>query len=117
MPNILLLHYQDLKRDLEGEMRRIAAFLGRDIAPGRWPDMVEHCTFDYMQQHAKGVAPPGAELMTGGARSFINKGETGRWRDLLTAGDIAAYERAAVVQLGEECARWLASGSIAAGSA
>jgi aryl sulfotransferase len=109
--NVLLLHFNDLKRDLEGEMRRVATFLGCSIADESWPKMLEHCSFDYMKQHAQDVAPPGAVMMQGGAGSFINKGENGRWSEVLTAQDIAAYERIAREQLGEECAAWLENGS------
>jgi aryl sulfotransferase len=37
----------------------------------------------------------------------------GRWRDVLSADDIARYERTATVMLGRECAAWLANGWIA----
>ena len=46
----------------------------------------------------------------GGSQTFIHKGQNGRWRDILTADDCAAYERKAVAELGEDCARWLTSG-------
>ena len=49
-------------------------------------------------------------------RSWIARArETGarvssRWRDTLTIEDWVRYERIAVEQLGESCARWLATG-------
>lgn len=46
-----------------------------------------------------------------GAKVFINKGENGRWRDVLTDQQVVTYERRAVDELGEECATWLATGS------
>jgi len=49
----------------------------------------------------------------GGAETFINKGTNGRWRDILTAEDIARYEATALAELGPECAAWLASGEAA----
>jgi len=33
LPNILFVHYNDLKADLEGEMRRIARFLEIEVPP------------------------------------------------------------------------------------
>lgn len=111
VPNIRLVHFNELKRDLPGEIRGIAEFIGCNIPPGRWPDIVGHCTFDYMKEHAEDVAPTVKELTRGGARGFINKGENGRWRDVLTDEDVADYERTAIEQLGEECAAWLAAGS------
>ena len=111
VPNILLVHFADLKADLEGEMRRIASFLGCDIPEVRWPTIIEHCSFDYMKAHAANVAPLGGAIFEGGAGVFINKGVNGRWRDLLTAEDIANYESKARQELGDECAAWLADGS------
>lgn len=111
VPNILLVHFADLKANLEGEMRRIANFLGCDVPEERWPAIVDHCSFDYMKQHAAEVAPLGGGIFDGGAEIFINKGVNGRWRDVLTPQDNNDYERRAVEELGEECARWLANGS------
>ena len=38
----------------------------------------------------------------------MNKGTNGRWRDMLGADEIAAYEAKALSELGPECAAWLA---------
>lgn len=113
VPNILLVHFADLKRDLEGEMRRIADFLGCDVAEERWPLLVEHCSFDYMKAHAEKVAPLGGAVFDGGAKAFINKGVNGRWRDVLTVNDSADYEAMVRAKLGVECAGWLAEGRLA----
>lgn len=113
VPNILLVHFADLKRDLEGEMRRIAEFLGCAVGEERWPLLVEHCSFDYMKAHAEKVAPLGGAVFEGGAKAFINKGVNGRWRDVLSAADVADYEAMARRKLGGECAAWLADGRLA----
>ena len=39
-PNVLLLHFNELKSDLEGEMRKISKFLDCEINEKLWPDMV-----------------------------------------------------------------------------
>lgn len=110
LPNVKLVHFAALKADPEAEMRAIADFLGCDIPENRWPTILEHCSFEYMKAHAQNVAPLGGAIFDGGAETFINKGVNGRWRDLLTAEDCAAYEREAVAKLGPECAQWLATG-------
>jgi aryl sulfotransferase len=110
LPNVMFVHFADLKRDLEGEMRRIAKFLDVRIDEAQWPAIVAHCSFDYMKQHAAKAAPLGGILWEGGAETFINKGTNGRWRDLLTADDVKAYEARALKELGPDCARWLAEG-------
>ena len=113
LPNVRLVHFNALKADLEGEMRKIAAFLGVDIPQERWPTILEHCSFDYMKANADKVAPLGGAIFEGGGKTFINKGTNGRWRDVLSAAEIQAYERRAVAELGPECAEWLATGRLA----
>jgi aryl sulfotransferase len=112
LPNVKLVHFADLKADLEGQMRAIADFLDCDIPQDRWPRIVEHCSFDWMKANAPKVAPLGGAIFNGGAGDFIHKGVNGRWRDVLTARESADYETRAVAELGEDCARWLASGQL-----
>ena len=110
LPNVMLLHFNDLKADMPGQMRQIARFLQIPIDEGRWPAMLEHCSFDYMKQHGKKTVPLGGAIFEGGAKTFINKGTNGRWRDILTPQDNRRYEDRARRELGEDCARWLMMG-------
>ena len=112
LPNVMLIHFANLRNDLPGEMRAIAGFLGIPIDETRWDIVVEHCTFDYMKRNAELVAPLGGAIWEGGAKTFINKGTNGRWRDVLTADDTVNYERTAIAELGEECAHWVATGEL-----
>ena len=106
----MLIHFNDLKDDLEGAIMRIAAFLDIPIDRASFSRIVEHCTFDYMKAHAAEVAPRGGEFWKGGAATFINKGSNGRWRDVLSDAEISEYEARALRELGPACARWLANG-------
>jgi aryl sulfotransferase len=110
LPNVQLVHFARLKADLEGEMRRIAAFLEIDLPESRWPAAVEHCTFDWMKANAAKVAPLGGAVWNGGGETFMHKGTNGRWKDVLSAEESQAYERTALRRLGADCARWLAEG-------
>ena len=112
LPNVMLLHFVNLKGDMAGEVRRIARFLDIDVDESRWPLILEHCSFDYMKRHAADVAPLGGTLWEGGAETFIHSGTNARWRDVLTAEDNARYERMAREKLGDDCARWLATGEM-----
>ena len=113
LPNVLLLHYGDMKADMEGNILRIADFLEIPIQPERWPDIVEHCSFDYMKRNAGKSTPLNGMIWDGGAETFIHKGINGRWRDTLSKEESARYERMAVWELGRECAAWLEGGSAA----
>jgi aryl sulfotransferase len=113
LPNVKVLHFEALKRDMPGEIRSIAAFLDIPIDETRFPAIAEHCSFDYMKRNATKSTPLGGIFWDGGAETFINKGTNGRWRDTLTAEDCARYEAIAREELGKDCARWLATGAAA----
>jgi aryl sulfotransferase len=110
LPNVLMVHFDVLKRNMPEEMRRIATFLDIPIDESKWPMIVEHCTFDWMKEHGEKIVPLGGVLWKGGTKTFINKGTNGRWKETLTAEESAEYEARALAELGPECARWLATG-------
>ncbi|HJQ85508.1 MAG TPA: sulfotransferase domain-containing protein [Candidatus Binatia bacterium] len=110
LPNVMLLHFNELKADMPAQIRRIARFFDIPIDERRWSTIVEHCGFEWMKQHATKTVPLGGTFWDGGAETFIHKGTNGRWRDTLTAEDVARYERRAEAELGRTCARWLATG-------
>jgi aryl sulfotransferase len=110
LPNLMLLHFEDLRRDLPGQMRRIAAFLDVAIDQQRFPAMVEHCSFAWMKANATRSTPLGGAFWDGGAEVFINQGTNGRWRDVLSADDNQRYQDLARQRLGPECAAWLLTG-------
>ncbi|MDJ0655237.1 MAG: sulfotransferase domain-containing protein [Xanthomonadales bacterium] len=108
LPNVMLLHFNDLKADMPGEIRRIAGFLEIPIAEDKWNDILLHCSFDYMKQHGAQAVPLGGAPWKGGAQTFIHQGVNGRWHELLSDEHIRSYEKRAVEELGEACAGWLA---------
>jgi aryl sulfotransferase len=108
LPNVMLLHFADLKGDLPCQIRRIAAFLDIAIDEAVFPAIVEHCTFDYMKRNAAKAVPLGGRAWAGGAQTFIHKGTNGRWRDVLSEDDIGRYDKIARRELGAPCAAWLA---------
>jgi aryl sulfotransferase len=107
LSNVLMLHFADLKRDMECEIKRIAGFLKIPLDEALLPAILEHCSFAYMKTHSTKVVPLGGAFWDGGAATFMHKGANGRWHDLLTREESAAYERRAQAELGEHCARWL----------
>lgn len=112
LPNVMLLHFANLKADMPAEIRRIASFLDIPIDETKWAAIVEHCTFDYMKEHGAQSVPFGGDPWKGGAKTFMHKGTNDRWRDTLTPDDIELYERTAKEQLGTECANWLSTGAL-----
>jgi len=50
-PNVLLMHFSDMKRDHEGSVRRIAEFLRTEPTDLEWPVILECTSFQWMKQH------------------------------------------------------------------
>ena len=113
LQNVHFIHFADLKRDMAGEIRRVANFLGIAVDEDVWESILLHCSFDYMKANATQSVPLGGAFWDGGAKSFIYKGKNGRWRDTLSSEDVQRYENRALEELGPECAKWLADGNIA----
>jgi aryl sulfotransferase len=117
LPNCMLLHYAELKADLPGSIRRIAAFLGIPVDEARFPAILQHCSFAWMKAHGSKSVPLGGVLWDGGAQTFVHRGTNGRWVDSLTPEDCRRYETMAREQLGAACAEWLRTGGLPAAEA
>ena len=112
LPNVLFVHFSNLKKDMPGEIRKIASFLEIPIDESKWKDILEHCSFDYMKANATKSVPLGGAFWEGGAKTFIHKGTNGRWKDVLSEEESRKYEVMAEEKLGKECAHWLNAGEM-----
>ena len=112
LPNVLLLHFNNLLTNLGAELRRVARFLEIDIDEGQVPAMLEHCSIDYMRE----AVPTDSGinmLLEGGGRTFFHKGTNGRWREVLSTHEIARCDEVAAARLPPGCAHWLRTGELA----
>lgn len=110
LPNLVFLHYADLTRDLDREMRTLSRALDIPIDEARWPSLVGAAQFSAMKDGASRNAP-GAHF--GEWRSdgdFFRKARNGEWRDVLSAENQALYERLAAQRLSPELKAWLEHG-------
>jgi aryl sulfotransferase len=114
-PNVLLVHYNDMKADLDGEMRRIATFLDISISEEAWPGLVDAAGFEFMREHGATLLPRAAKSWDKGHERFINQGTNQRWRAELTVDDLARYDERVARELSPACAAWVAQGRLAAG--
>jgi aryl sulfotransferase len=109
--NLLMVHYNDLKENLAGEMRRVADFLAVNIPQEKWPALVEAGSFKFMREHGAILMPRAIQGWDKGADRFLHEGVNGRWRDVLTPEDVALYESRVQRKLSPNLARWLECGS------
>lgn len=112
--NVLMVHFNDLKADLDGEMARISKFLGIEIPQKLWPQVVERCTFESMKSRGDEIGPF-EMIFEGGAQSFLFKGTNGRWRDVLTEDELVRYKACVEKLLSPAAAAWLEHGSLKQG--
>ena len=77
-PNVLFLHYTDMKRDHEGSIRRIATFLEIEPDDAQWERILEYMSFAWMKAHEEkfeGSTTSETRILERGA--MIRRGETG----------------------------------------
>jgi aryl sulfotransferase len=106
-PNIVRLHYADIQRDLEGEMRRLATRLDIDVPEARWPELLEAATFENMRDRADSLAPDTTHKIWTDNRRFFNRGSTGQWRDILSDADLRRYDRSLSELAEPELVAWV----------
>ncbi|QGN53886.1 sulfotransferase domain-containing protein [Novosphingobium sp. Gsoil 351] len=114
-PQVLLVHYNDMKADLACEMRRIAAFLGIEIAGGLWPELVEAAGFAAMKGAAEQLMPQADGAWKGGARTFLHQGTNGSWQGVCRPADLARYAAKAKAEFSPSLAAWAEHGRLVAG--
>ena len=113
--NLLFVHYNDLKADLAGEMRRISDFLEIDTPADRLAALAEAAGFDAMKASGEALLPNLRTFFDHGSQRFLNKGSNGRWRDVLTDADLARYDAVFRRKVSPTCADWLEHGRLGAG--
>jgi len=111
-PDLLLVHYADMKKDLGGEMRRIAAFLDVDIPESLWPELIEAAGFESMKNTADQLMPTAGEIWQGGGNTFLHKGVNGRWRNVFSPEDLALYDAKVKAEFSSELAHWIEFGRL-----
>jgi len=110
LPNILILHYADMKADTAGAVARVARFLDLDRSPEQIAKVAEAVSFETMKAQAQTYVPRGGRAWKGGADTFLNKGTNRRWEGLFSTEDLSLYDQACKRALTPDCREWLANG-------
>ena len=77
-PNVLLMHYADLKREPEASVRRIAEFLDFEVPDAQWPAILEYTSFPWMKAHEdKFELRSVSEIQILNPGAMIRKGKVG----------------------------------------
>jgi hypothetical protein len=86
---VLLVHYDNLSADLEGQMRRLAGQLGIAVPERAWPALVRAATFENMRGSADTLVPTAGIFKSNAA--FFRRGTPGAAREILSDEEFAAY--------------------------
>ena len=105
--DVVSLHYDDLKDDLEGQMRALAAHLGIEVDEDRWPPLVEAATFESMRSRAETTVPGGGPAHWIDPTAFFSRGTSGQWRDILDDADRARYAARVRPLASDDLVEWL----------
>ncbi|HEX2621029.1 MAG TPA: sulfotransferase domain-containing protein, partial [Phototrophicaceae bacterium] len=103
-PNLLILSYKTMKKDLPGTVDQLAKFMGVQLSPEEFAAVCEKSSFKYMKaidkKFSPGIAPWG-----GGNGEIIRTGKQGGSSELLTLAQqkrVDAYFQAELKQLGSD---------------
>jgi aryl sulfotransferase len=114
-PWLLMVHYNDLKADLVGEMRRISNFLDIDTPETRLGELAAAAGFDAMKAQGEALLPNLRSAFDHGAERFLNKGYNGRWREVMSEADLARYDALVKRKFSPALADWVENGRLEAG--
>jgi aryl sulfotransferase len=114
-PDMLLVHYNDLKADRDGEIRRIAAFLGIAHPETLMKEIVSAAAFEQMQEQAERLMPMAEMTWDGGAKRFLYKGTNRRWEGVVAEAELDRYQSRVRDEFSPSLAAWLEHGRLIAG--
>ena len=89
-PHVMLVHYDNLSADLEGQMRWLAGQLGIAVPARAWPGLVRAAMFENMSARADTLVPAAGILKSNAA--FFRRGTSGEGRQILSDEEVAAYD-------------------------
>lgn len=80
--NVLFVYFEDMKRDLAGTVRQVAAFLGlAPLSEQEVGEVVRKCSFGYMQEHQEAFEMHPPHLLQTNAELFV-RGSADRHLDV-----------------------------------
>ena len=113
-PNIVLLHFGDLKADLEGQMRALADRLEIEVPEDSWRSLVEAATFASMKARAEERAPGPVDSIWLDDKKFFYSGTNGQWQTLLDADGMQRYAERVHSLADPELSAWIHRSALSA---
>jgi aryl sulfotransferase len=112
LENVLFVHYNDLLRDLYGEICRIANFLEIPLTEQESERVANAVSLDSMREEAIHSDAGLVKSFVGGADTFFFKGVNGRWKEVLSDAELDLYERKVNELLSADARHWIENGRL-----
>ncbi len=104
--NVILVHFDDLRENLPGQMRRLAAHLQIAVPDAVWPRLVEAATFEHMKSRADDLVPDPSGVLRS-HQAFFRTGASGSGRSTLTPAGEERYRKRAAQLAPADLLAWL----------
>lgn len=104
--NVVLVHFDDLLVDLDGEMRRLADALDIGVPEDRWPALVSAAGLPAMRTRADRLAPNPSGVLKDNA-AFFRRGSSGAGAEVLDAVALERYHQRAQGLASPDLLAWL----------
>lgn len=82
--NVLVMFYEDMKRDPQSAVTQVAEFLGVELTTAQFDKVLEKSSFSYMKANDSKFAPPAWDA---GHVPMVRSGQSGNSKELLSAQD------------------------------
>ena len=111
LPNIHFFHYSDLKRDLRGEMGKVAQALGIEVEDDMLTSLAKSASFENMKSKPEQFIPGANRDAWHDPSRFLHKGTSGQWKDVLSPETLDAFKTKLAALLPPDRAQWLKQGA------
>ncbi|XP_042556326.1 sulfotransferase 2A1-like [Dipodomys spectabilis] len=90
--NVLVLSYEQMKKDTRSMVERICGFLGKALEPGELDLVLENSSFQAMKENKMCNFPDVPEWIVPAGFKITRKGITGDWKNHFTPAQTQAFE-------------------------
>jgi aryl sulfotransferase len=114
LPNVHIFHYADMRQDLLGHTRNMAALLGCDLDEAILEEIAASLQFERMQANARSKSEQSAQSSATfkDPAAFFDSASSRKWEGKLTDGDLMGYRSRLGELLPREDALWLENGGM-----
>ena len=86
--NVLFVHYESMKKDLPGAVRKVADFLEMDLSTEEIDQVVHRSSFEYMKEHEEHFSMFSPNIFSESLKSvrFMQAGTLERYKDVSDTG-------------------------------